>query len=329
MAMRTVDGSVAASAPACFNQALDRSLKSVSEGGSIEEAVDFLVTRGNALFRGRRATISFTGDGTMRFRYDGPLPRDAASFRTVFVQTNESYSARFLDILSEMRGANGYIGILGGADQHIQLLAALQRHNKLSNVTLVDEHDKQIIAGMLALSAYNSLGKDMRGAGSRWPGFVKQEEGVIDIDVKLVNDDIRNFLRRVDGGGYFVYLSNVLSFPLGHNPYMETSGALNLDNSRSALLAIQKNRNIWNGSAVMLTSPSDGNHLLLRKEEDRLRFAACDPKLTGVDRVELTYWMRGEDAFASSAGAVNEYLDVLQSRRKFFDLLSRHTRAFR
>ncbi len=308
-------------ASADFSRAFSRALRYISEGATIDDAVDFLILRGHSIFGGARPRISITEEGTLSFRYDGHLPRDVASCRTVFWQTNEAYSTMFLRKLSELEGINRYVGILGGADQHAQLLAALQKRNQISNMVLIDDHDRQILAGMLALSAYNRFREGEWKNNRHWPGFTKSRIDVKAVNVEFLNMDVREALKRVEANAYFIYLSNVFTFPLSRNPYIETAGTLSLKESMAVLLKIQNNRDILNGSVVMLTSPSSGDHLLLRKEDGKLRFMACDPKLTGVGRSEYDYWKDESRAFATSEKAVNEFLDVLGSRSEFHGLL--------
>ena len=232
-------------------------------------------------------------DQLINYSYTGELPRLEGRLKSgelvgsyVYETTNEFYSNALQDRLKELQGINSYIGVIGGGDQHIVLLGALQRSNKLSNVMLCDINPAQIFMGIMAFASYNTavrLGEIEKFAvGNRW-GRMRAPVLGTPISISLEHRNMLQSISEAKPDTYFIYLSNMLTLPfyLRAMPRHSCDSMwLSLAESRGLLLSMIKNQNIRDGSCVMAgtilsgdpAEPRVGNAVLMKRDG---RFKVC------------------------------------------------------
>ena len=237
--------------------------------------------------------------GAFNIFYDGKLPNlgdrpeGGKGFWGPYVYnaTNEFYADDLLKQLTRLDGINGYMGPVGAGDQHIMLLGALQRShgNSLSNVRLCDINPAQIFMGIMTFMSYNNAfclnELDRFTIGNRW-GSMRAPELESPISVSLEHRDLLRSIAEASPDTYFIYLSNIPTLPFylpATRRHCSDALWLNLIDSRKLLLGIVDNRNIQDGSCVMVSTvffndpaePRVGN-AVLEKMNGRLKMCAND-----------------------------------------------------
>ncbi len=192
---------------------LDSAAENILRGNNVTAETKLLVAHYIRL--GRFPPKAAEETQPIRFRYAGapiPVEHDSSFF---YSRTNESYPQPFLKVVERLRGIGSYVGILGGGDQHIPILSALQKHNSIRSGVLVDQNASQILQGMLAMTTYNKLWgegeHDLRNQWS-WPLFGKAK--LDPIEIEFVHSKIQDVVEELPKDRYFIislmrYLSGV------------------------------------------------------------------------------------------------------------------------
>jgi len=259
--------------------------------------------------------------GPINYSYTGHLPKPSYTNHRGYVSppatqeaTNEYYTKDFLKALARIKGVRRYIGVVGGADQHIQLLAALQKGNKLDTITLYDIEPAQMFVAGIAFGSYNRAIREGKleefTIGESWVSAdAPRLSGQTDIELK--HGDIGSAFPKLTPSTYFIYLSNMLQIPV-YDEHYKAYGAfggrswLGFEKSREMLLEVQNNPSILDGSCILLST------VLPKLESGQAFFGNIILK---KERGKLVVHTIQHPDF--NADKLNEYLATLNDRAKF------------
>jgi hypothetical protein len=207
----------------------------------------------------------------------------------IYAISNESYRYTTRKRLRSIGGFDKYIGLCGGGDQNIAILAFLLPNNIMKDIMLIDKQDIALANFMRIADIYNNSGgsydydyklREMaRGFRSMSlvyrNSLIRKPKLRTPISITLLRADIDVFIKSVhDPAVYFIYASNAL-FGKGHCDGEKSVGILN---------SIITNSSIRDGSVVMgLGNVGKRNAIFLRKEGTEYTVVGRDIHLKSND----------------------------------------------
>ena len=275
------------------------------------------------------AVVTIDGKGLISYSYTGPLPQFDAEHKRKFGKkkilgtieaTNEYYHKDFLAKIKEIKGITHYLGVMGAGDQHIPLIHALQKQNKLEGIVLCDINYTQAFISALAFDSYNAAVAEGDATrfiiGQSWV-TTRAPQLRAPITVQLKEADIRSEVSAVEPGAYFIYLSNILKLPLKQDKSIfqempsESYGSemswLGFSGSREVLLNIFNNPNIQDGSCILLCNKTS-------KEGYGVWFSSCHVVLI---KQEGRFVVHSSSYESLDVADLNKYLAALADEEKF------------
>ncbi|MGC8687683.1 MAG: hypothetical protein ACP5RM_03220 [Candidatus Micrarchaeia archaeon] len=186
-------------------------------------------------------------------------------------KSNERYNDELIYLLRSTP-VTEYIGVLGGGDQNLTIIAALQNKNPaLKNIKLFDINQNQIEESAKRMLNYYPGTNDEYFSMLKGYNLSIREDTKITIEYKNISIPIA---KANEKGIYFVYLSNITPFNVKIYDHYRIFGSFYMQNnfttSDNILEKMSKNKSIQNGSIVMVADPAPyhgySNVLLLRKD---------------------------------------------------------------
>ncbi len=261
--------------------------------------------------------------------------------------SNEKFTSRTIQYLSNLEGIGAMEGVLGGTNQVLFLLSILQQKNQDIKATFCDINPSQIVFASLLFVGYNKVVKALghpevfsfsfeskdaaldlllgMGSESLIEGNVKPRsvlEGykLGEIKINLINKNIEERIKEIkEDGVYFIYLSNTYPFIA----YVKEKGILAKIDSKynktgafaRFLKAVCENSHILPSSRIMLQAPHDPHTIILEKREEN------NKPVLRVDFVEGMVILREAGQSAESTRGIERQALVLKSKARRIKLL--------
>ncbi len=204
---------------------------------------------------------------------------DLISFSTPnYFSGNETYGRAIGSALTQVRGIDNYLGVIGGLDPALIQLCCLSAGNSLRSARLVDMAAEQAFYAMPKLISYDrGMIHDLEDGlfadlvASKTIG-VFQDYPVRLPHITLSVGKIENEVASVAVSGiYFIYVSNAFQmniFENGPAGNYVIKGHAGLDKTGSLLNSILANKNFVQGSLIMISEANSHVSIILQKSAD-------------------------------------------------------------
>jgi hypothetical protein len=202
----------------------------------------------------------------------------------VYHNSNEEYTKATVDDIGKLSGITNYFGISGGLTQVFTHLSALEKRNRIENVTLCDTNRMQLLYNSMQLVRYDAMNDSINpmwhikandSVELRKALFEYGNSSIGGLRFKLINSDFEKLLDGINPGKNFIYSSNAYRVSLGtraQGEELHTKNCWKDNKSGERILETLRNSSrIENGSTYMAASVYSSSTIMLRKERNDMR----------------------------------------------------------